>query len=110
MPKTQNISSWNSISTHHFPRNVKTFAFFRWIKEKRTIWGGKIYCVNETVYNIYAAQTPLSLIVEIEQVKQKGLGGVDIDKALQISVLWYQDLENINTTEIFLLLHNLDLF
>ena len=39
--------------------------------------------MNETVYNIYAAQTPLSLIVEIEQIKQKGLGGVDMDKALQ---------------------------
>ena len=46
--------------------------------------GKDILCERaETVYNIYAAQTPLSLIVEIEQVKQKGLGGVDMDKALQ---------------------------
>ena len=46
MTKTQNIP-WNSISTHHFPRNVKTFDYFRWIKEKRIIWGAKIYYVNE---------------------------------------------------------------
>ena len=40
------------------------------------MWGKDILCERaETVYNIYAAQTPLSLIVEIEQVKQKGFGG-----------------------------------
>ena len=70
-PKKQNTTKCQKRKTSHpeihFPHIIspemsKLLPSLDELRRKEQFEGER-YCVNETVYNIYAAQTPLSLIV-----------------------------------------------